>query len=201
MNKINSFIHPTAIIEENGDIGDGTQIWDNVHIRHNSSIGHNCIVGEKTYIAYNVKVGNFVKINAFVYIPTGIVIEDKVMISAGCIFVNDHYPRAYDTQTNHLLSSAPNEKTLDTFLCEGATLGAGAIILADIRIGKYALVGAGSVVTKSVSDYGLVVGNPARQIGWVCICGSRLDFVSINATCDSCVQSYTILDNQCIIDD
>jgi len=156
-------------------------------------------VGEKTYIAYDVKVGNFVKINAFVYIPTGIIIEDKVMISAGCIFVNDHYPRAYDTRTNKLASSKPNEKTLDTLVCEGATLGAGTIILADLRIGKYALVGAGSVVTKSVFDHALVVGNPARQIGWVCICGSKLNFESTNSICKSCKRSYTIIDSQCII--
>jgi acetyltransferase-like isoleucine patch superfamily enzyme len=192
-------IHPTAIIEKNVNIGEGTKIWDNVHIRYNSSIGNNCIVGEKTYIAYNVKIGNFVKINAFVYIPTGIIIEDKVMISAGCIFVNDHYPRAYDTRTNKLSSSKPNEKTLDTIVCEGATLGAGTIILADLRIGKYALVGAGSVVTKSVFDHALVVGNPARQIGWVCICGPRLNFDSANSTCESCKRSYAIIDNQCVV--
>ena len=199
MNKSNNFIHPTAIIEENVDIGEGTKIWDNVHIRYNSSIGNNCIVGEKTYIAYNVKVVNYVKINAFVYIPTGVVIEDKVMISAGCIFINDHYPRAYDIQKSQLSSSEPNEKTLDTLICEGSTLGAGAIILADLKIGKYSLVGAGSVVTKSVYDYALVVGNPARQIGWVCVCGSRLNFDSINSSCKSCKRSYTIIDGQYVV--
>ena len=121
------------------------------------------------------------------------------MISAGCIFVNDHYPRAFDTSTNKLVSSEPNEDTLKTLICKGATIGAGAIILADLKIGKYALVGAGSVVTESVFDHALVVGNPARQIGWVCICGPRLNFDSTNSICKSCKRSYTIIDSQCII--
>ena len=167
-------IHPTAIVEEGVRLGPGTAIWDNVHIRTRARLGKNCIVGEKTYIAYDVRIGDNVKINSFVYIPTGVTIEDKVMVSAGCIFVNDKYPRAFDFTLGKLADSGRNENTLSTTVREGATVGAGCTILGGIEIGRFALVGAGSVVTKSVPDQALVVGNPARQVGWVCICGTRL---------------------------
>ena len=157
-------IHPTAIIERGVNIGAHSSVWDSVHIRSNATIGHHCIIGEKSYIAYDVKIGNYVKINAFVYIPTGITVEDKVMISAGCIFVNDKYPRAFDSRKNTLLSSAPNEETLYTWVREGATIGAAATILGDLEIGRFALVGAGSVVTKDVPAGEVCAGNPARKL-------------------------------------
>ncbi len=187
-------IHPTAVIEDGVKIGPRSSVWDNVHIRKNARLGHDCIVGEKTYIAYDVKIGNFVKLNAMVYIPTGVTIEDKVMISAGCIFVNDKYPRAFDFRAGDLLSSAPNEETLSTVVREGATVGAGATVLGDLEIGKYALVGAGSVVTKSVAPHALVVGNPARQIGWVCVCGHRLASKKDpkKYSCPSCSRAYSL---------
>lgn len=183
-------VHPTAVIEDGVVIGKDSSVWDNVHIRKNTVIGHHCIVGEKTYVAYDVRIGNYVKLNAFVYIPTGVTIEDKVMISAGCIFVNDKYPRAYDFAGSGLLSSAPNEETLNTFVREGATVGAGCTILGDLEIGRYALIGAGSVVTKSVPAHALMVGNPAKQIGWVCVCGFRLKFSKGKACCEKCEASY-----------
>lgn len=183
-------VHPTAVIEEGVTIGPDSSIWDNVHIRKNVKIGHHCIVGEKTYIAYDVKIGNFVKLNAFVYIPTGVTIEDKVMIAAGTLFVNDKYPRAFDHRGSELLSSAPNEETLTTVVREGATVGAGVTVLGDLEIGRYALVGAGSVVTKSVAAHALVAGNPAKPIGWVCKCGWRLAFTRSKARCSKCASTY-----------
>ncbi len=187
-------VHPTAVIEEDVAIGSDSSIWDNVHIRKNAKIGHHCIVGEKTYIAYDVKIGNFVKLNAFVYIPTGVTIEDKVMVAAGTIFVNDKYPRAFDDRGSELLSSAPNEETLTTVVREGATVGAGVTVLGGLEIGRYALVGAGSVVTKSVPSHGLVVGNPARQIGWVCQCGPGLvpNKTKKEFVCKRCHHRYTL---------
>jgi acetyltransferase-like isoleucine patch superfamily enzyme len=185
-------VHSTAVIEEGVAIGADSSVWDNVHIRKNAKIGHHCIVGEKTYIAYDVTIGNFVKLNAFVYIPTGVTIEDKVMIAAGTIFVNDKYPRAFDHRGGSLLSSAPNEETLTTLVCEGATVGAGVTVLGGLEIGKYALVGAGSVVTRSVPAHALVVGNPARQIGWVCVCGIRLQIKRGAAKCSVCASRYRL---------
>ncbi len=165
-------IHPTAIIEENVQIGEGTSVWDNVHIRHGASIGENCIVGEKTYIAYDVRIGNLVKINAMVYICAAVTIEDGVMISAGTIFTNDRFPRATMPDLKTLRPSEPDEHTLPTLVREGATIGAGCTIGNDLEIGRWAMVGMGSLVTKSVPDFHLVIGSPARSIGAVCKCGN-----------------------------
>src|ERR1700678_4375745 len=95
-------IHPTALIEPDVEIGDGTSVWDNVHIRHSTAIGEQCIIGEKTYIAYGVKIGNRVKINAFVYVCTAVTIEDGVMVSAGVVFTNDRFPRAATSDLRQL---------------------------------------------------------------------------------------------------
>src|SRR3989338_2997061 len=122
------FIHPTAIIEKGVTVHSGPSIWDNVHIRHGASIGKNCIIGEKSYIAYDVKIGDFVKINSQVYVCTGVTIEDGVMISAGTVFTNDRYPRAFGPDFNGLAASAPTEHTLSKHVCRGATIGANATI-------------------------------------------------------------------------
>jgi UDP-3-O-[3-hydroxymyristoyl] glucosamine N-acyltransferase len=164
-------IHPTAIIEEGVKIGAETSVWDNVHIRRGAQIGEQCIIGEKTYIAYDVRIGSRVKINAFVYICAAVTIEDGVMISAGTIFTNDRFPRAVFPDLKTLRPSEPDEHTLPTLVREGATIGAGCVIGNDLEIGRWAMVGMGSVVTKSVPDFHLAIGSPARSIGAVCKCG------------------------------
>lgn len=195
---MSAYIHPTALIEEGVRIGDGSSIWDNVHIRHHAIIGNNVIVGEKTHISYDVRIGNLVKINAFVYICTGVTIEDGVMISAGTIFTNDRFPRAADPEVSALRTSAPDENTRPTLVLTGATIGAGAIIGSDLTIGRFAMVGMGAVVTRSVEDFHLVVGNPARTIGYVCRCGepfARFEAgrhpQTVAHTCAKCHRSYT----------
>ena len=164
-------IHPTAIVEPGVEIGPGTSVWDNVHIRGPASIGAQCIVGEKSYIAYGVKIGDRVKINAFVYICTAVTIDDGVMLSAGTTFTNDRLPSATTPDLGALRESGPDEHTLTTRVREGVTVGAGAVIGCDLELGRFAMVGMGSVVTRSVPDFHLVVGNPARSIGCVCRCG------------------------------
>jgi len=164
-------IHETALVEPAVELGEGTSVWDNVHIRGPARIGRDCIVGEKTYVAYGVTIGDFVKINAQVYVCTGVTIADRVMIAAGVIFTNDRYPRAFDPDGGGLADSGPNEETLNTHVAEGATIGAGAIIGPGLTIGAYAMIGMGSVVTSDVPPHGLVVGNPARLRGYVCMCG------------------------------
>ncbi|MBK8151022.1 MAG: N-acetyltransferase [Acidobacteria bacterium] len=164
-------IHPTAIIEDNVAIGEGTSVWDNVHIRHGASIGEQCIVGEKSYIAYDVRIGDRVKINAMVYICAEVTIEDGVMISASTTFTNDRFPRATFPDLKTLRPSEPDEHTLKTLVREGATIGAGCTIGNDLEIGRWAMVGMGSLVTRSVPDFHLVIGSPARSIGAVCKCG------------------------------
>ena len=164
-------IHPTAIIEDGVTIGDGTSIWDNVHIRHGATIGRDCIVGEKSYIAYDVKIGNLVKINAMVYICTAVTIEDGVMISAGTVFTNDRFPRATTVDLARLRPSEPDEDTLPTLVRAGATIGAGCVIGNDLEIGRFAMVGMGALVTKSIGDFELAMGSPAQAAGYVCRCG------------------------------
>lgn len=168
------FIHASAIVEEGVEIGAGTSVWDNVHIRRHARIGEECIVGEKTYVAYDVRIGNRVKINAMVYICAAVTIEDGVMISAGTIFTNDRFPRATTPDLSRLRSSAPDEHTLPTLVREGATIGAGCTIGNDLAIGRFAMVGMGSLVTRSVPDFHLALGHPASSIGCVCRCGQVL---------------------------
>lgn len=167
-------VHPTAILEDRVTLGAGTSIWDSVHIRHDTALGDECIVGEKSHIAYGVKIGHRVKINSFVYICTAVTIEDGVMISAGTIFTNDRFPRATTSDLKTLRTSDPDEHTLPTLVREGATIGAGCVIGNDLTIGRFAMVGMGSVVTKSVPDFHLVLGHPARTAGAVCRCGQLL---------------------------
>ena len=164
-------VHPTAMIENDVFLGKGTSVWDNVHIRIGAHIGEECIIGGKSTIAYEVQIGDRVKINSNVYICNGVTIEDGVMISAGTIFTNDRFPRATTPDLRTLRSSAPDEHTLQTLVREGATIGAGCIIGCDLTIGRFAMIGMGSVVTRSVPDFHLVIGSPARSIGVVCRCG------------------------------
>lgn len=164
-------VHPTAILEDGVTLGLGTSVWDGVHIRHNTTIGEQCIVGEKTYIAYDVKIGRRVKINNHVSICTGVTLEDGVMVSAGCVFTNDRFPRATTPDLKTLRPSDPDEDTKRTLVKAGATLGAGSVIGNELTVGRFAMVGMGSVVTKSIPDFHLVMGNPARSVGGVCRCG------------------------------
>ncbi len=167
-------VHPTAILEPDVVIGQDTAVWDNVHIRHSTRIGRECIIGEKTYIAYDVRIADRVKINAFVYICTGVTIERGVMIAAATVFTNDRFPRATTPDLLHLRSSDPDEDTLPTLVREGATIGAHCTIGCGLTIGRFAMVGMGSVVTHDVPDFILVAGNPARAVGYVCACGLPL---------------------------
>lgn len=194
-------IHPTALIEDDVVIGAGSSIWDNVHIRRGAVLGEQCIVGEKSYIAYDVRIGSRVKINAVVYICAGVTIEDGVMISAHTVFTNDRFPRAATTDLKHLRPSEPDEHTLLTLVREGATIGAGCIIGNNLTIGRFAMVGMGSLVTRSVPDFHLSFGSPAASQGFVCRCGRTLmrlthgERVHRDISCAECGLSYRIDNN------
>jgi acetyltransferase-like isoleucine patch superfamily enzyme len=131
-------------------------------------------VGEKTYIAYGVRIGHRCKINNHVSICTAVTIDDGVMISAGTVFTNDRFPRATSPDLLELRSSEPDEETLATHVRAGATIGANCTIGNDLTIGQWAMIGMGSVVTKTVPDFVLVIGNPARRVGIICRCGQLL---------------------------
>ncbi len=202
-------VHSTAIVERDVRIGAGTAIWDHVHIRHSAQLGEQCIVGEKTYIAQHVQIGNRVKINAFVFLCYGVTIEDGVMISAGVIFTNDRFPRATTPDLGNLRGSDPDEGTLPTFVREGATIGAGSRIGCDLVIGRFAMVGMGSVVTRSVPDFALVMGSPSRLAGYVCRCGQPLIRFgaqtpapeSADLPCEACGRRYLLREESLVESD
>lgn len=189
-------VHDTALVEDGVEIGDGTAIWDNVHIRAPSRIGADCIVGEKSYIAYGVTIADRVKINAFVYICFGVTIGTGVFIGAGTTFTNDRFPRACTPDLDSLLTSEPTEDTQRTYVREGASIGSGALVGCDLEIGRFAMVGMGALVTRSVPAFHLVVGQPAKSIGYVCRCGAPvLRFTgkppSMDPTdCERCGRTY-----------
>lgn len=170
-----AWVHATAIVEPGVVIGDGTRVWDNVHLRRNARIGKSCIIGGKSYVAYDVTIGDYCKLNAAVYVCAGVVIEDFVMLSAHTVFTNDRFPRAGNAQLSGLETSEVTDDTLVTRVSRGTTVGANATIGPGLVLGAFSMVGMGAVVTRSVPPHGLVVGNPARLVGWVCQCGHPLE--------------------------
>jgi UDP-2-acetamido-3-amino-2,3-dideoxy-glucuronate N-acetyltransferase len=195
---MSSRIHATAILEAGVEIGCGTAVWNNAHLRGPSRIGRDCIVGEKSYLAYGVEIGDRVKINAFVYLPTGVTLEDGVMIAAGTVFTNDRWPRATSSDLATLRGSGPDEHTLPTMVRTGATIGARCVIGCGLEIGAFAMVGMGAVVTRSVPAFTLVVGHPARPAGLVCRCGQPVlrgepaCAADQWLTCRACGADYTL---------
>ena len=163
MNEV--FIHPTANVSDDAVIGAGTKIWINSQIRENTRIGENCIISKDTYIDTGVAIGANVKIQNGVSVYHGVTIEDDVFVGPNVSFTNDKVPRAFNESW----------EITETQVEKGASIGANATIVCGIKIGRYAMIGAGSVVIEDVPDYTLVVGNPARIIGKVCECGQRLD--------------------------
>ena len=160
-----SFVHPSAFVEEGAEIGENTKIWHFVHVRAGAAIGENCNIGKGCYIDGGASLGNNVKVQNFVSVYNGVSIGDDVFVGPGVTFTNDQYPRAF------LWSE---ERVVKTNVEKGASIGANSTILCGIRIGEYAMVGAGSVVTKNVPKHALVYGNPAEMKGFVCKCGRKL---------------------------
>lgn len=158
------YIHPTAVVEDDVEIGEGTRIWHFVHVRKGARIGRNCTIGKGVYIDVGVKIGNNVKIQNFASVYRGVTIEDDVFIGPHATFTNDLYPRSFNRKW----------QVIPTIVRKGASIGANATIVCGIIIGEYAMVGAGAVVTKDVPPFGLVYGNPARLKGFVCYCGRPL---------------------------
>lgn len=160
----NVYIDSSANVSDKAIIGKGTKIWINSQVRENVKIGSDCIISKDTYIDYEVNIGNRVKIQNGVSVYHGVTIEDDVFVGPNATFTNDFYPRSFNT----------NWKISKTIVRKGASIGANATIVCGIELGEYCMVGAGSVVTKAVSPYALVVGNPAKQVGFVCKCGHKL---------------------------
>ena len=182
------FVHETAVIDQNCEIGEGTKIWHFSHIMSDCKIGKNCNIGQNVVISPQVQLGENCKIQNNVSLYTGVICEDDVFLGPSCVFTNVINPR-----------SAVNRKSeyKKTLVKKGASIGANATIVCGNEIGKYAFIGAGAVVTKSVADYALVVGNPAQQIGWVSEYGHRLEFDENSiARCPETNQEYKLINQR-----
>ena len=181
------FAHETAVIDEGCQIAAGVKIWHFCHIMSECIIGENCIVGQNAMIAPKVVLGKNVKVQNNVSIYTGVVCEDDVFLGPSMVFTNVVNPRSAIVRKNQF------QKTL---VKKGATIGANATIICGCEIGRYAFIGAGAVVTKSVPDYALVIGNPARQTGWMSEYGHRLHFNEKgNAVCPESKDHYILEQN------
>jgi UDP-2-acetamido-3-amino-2,3-dideoxy-glucuronate N-acetyltransferase len=185
-NQNSFFAHETAVIDEGCTIGANTKIWHFSHIMSHCIIGDNCNIGQNVVISPHVVLGNLVKIQNNVSLYTGVICEDEVFIGPSAVFTNVINPRSAINRRNEYAK---------TLIKKGATIGANATIVCGNVIGAYAFIGAGAVVTKNVADYALVVGNPAKQIGWVGEYGHRLNFSQDGfAICPESKQKYRFKD-------
>lgn len=181
------FVHESSYIDDGCEIGEGTHIWHFSHIMTGCVIGNNCNIGQNVVVSPGVKIGNNVKIQNNVSVYTGVICEDNVFLGPSCVFTNVINPRSHVNRKNEY-------KT--TLVQEGASVGANATVVCGNNIGRYAMIGAGSVVTKNIPDFAKAVGNPARVTGWVCRCGENLHFKENNAACRICGKQYIISNNE-----
>lgn len=169
-------VHPTAIVEAGAQIGEGTRIWHWVHVRAGAVLGEGCSIGQGCYVG-NVRIGAGCRIQNHVSVFDGVTLEDGVFLGPSCVFTNIEHPRAHVSR---------RESYTQTLVRRGATIGANATILCGVTIGEYAMIGAGAVVTSGVPAHAVVVGVPARRVGWACTCGETLE----NLHCTRCGNVY-----------
>ena len=181
------FIHPTAVIDEGARIGSGTKIWHFSHIMGGAVIGEDCNIGQNVVVSPDVRLGRGCKVQNNVSIYTGVICADEVFLGPSCVFTNVLTPRAAVCRKNEYKA---------TPIGRGATIGANATIVCGHSIGEWALIGAGAVITRDVPPYALVVGNPARQTGWVSRHGEKLSFGADSiAVCPATGEKYLLKDN------
>lgn len=171
------FIHESSYVDEGAVVGEGTSIWHFSHIQSPCTIGSGCSIGQNVNIGRDVSIGDGCKIQNNVSVYTGVTLEDKVFCGPSCVFTNDLHPRALGDDWT----------VSKTLVKNGASIGANATIVCGTTIGAHAMIAAGAVVTHDVPDHALMVGVPARLVGWVCACGARLD---VQGTCSKCGASY-----------
>jgi UDP-2-acetamido-3-amino-2,3-dideoxy-glucuronate N-acetyltransferase len=184
-NTDGSFIHESVVIDGDVRVGSGTRIWHFSKLLGPLSIGNNCTLGQNVVVERNVNIGNNVKIQNNVSVYQGVVLEDDVFCGPSMVFTNVGTPRSHFPRRGEYL---------ETRVCRGASIGANATVICGNTLGAYAFVGAGSVVTRDVPDYGLVYGNPARLRGWACYCGEKLDLGvdegRAEGSCTHCQRTY-----------
>lgn len=183
MSEKDYFVHESSYIDSPCKIGKGTKVWHFSHVMRDTVIGKNCNIGQNVVISPSVILGNNVKIQNNVSVYTGVICEDDVFLGPSCVFTNVINPRSFIER---------KQEYKKTIVKKGATIGANATIVCGYNIGRYAFIGAGSVVTKNVPDYALMVGNPARIIGYVCECGNRLEYKEKKYSCNCCNKEYQL---------
>jgi len=193
-------VHASADLEAGVSVGPGTSIWHRAQLRTGARIGAECVIGRDAFIDEGVTLGDRVKVQNGALVYHGVTVEDGVFIGPGAILTNDRFPRAITSSGD--LARAEDWTVSPITLRRGCSIGAGAVVVAGIDVGSFATVGAGAVVTRPVADYALVVGNPARRLGWVCACGLRLTGTDgspapadlepgEDAFCVTCQRTYT----------
>ena len=184
------FVHESSYIDDDVEIGDGTKIWHFSHVQKGTRIGKNCVLGQNVNVGTNVVIGNFVKIQNNVSVYEGVELEDYVFCGPSMVFTNIIDPRSKYPQVG-------SQYYIKTLVKEGASLGANCTIVCGHTIGKFAFIGAGAVVTKDVPDYALVIGNPAKQVGWLSEAGQKLIFDSEGiAYCSKSNKKYKLENNR-----
>lgn len=179
------FVHESSYIDLPCEIGKGTKIWHFSHVMRNAKIGDGCNIGQNVVISPGVILGNNVKVQNNVSIYTGVICEDDVFMGPSCVFTNVINPRAFIER---------KDEYRKTVVKKGATIGANATIVCGHNIGRYAFIGAGAVVTDDIPDYTLAVGNPARVVGYVCVCGNKLGECGSGYKCSKCGLAYIFAD-------
>jgi len=180
------FVHSTAVVDEGAQLGEGCKVWHFVHVSEGAQIGAGTSLGQNVFIGRGVRVGAGVRVQNNVSLYEGVEIEDEAFLGPSCVFTNVVNPRAFVSRKHEYRA---------THVGRGASIGANATVVCGHDIGAYAFVGAGAVVTRSVPDYALVLGNPARRVGWMCRCGERL--AEAANTCAACGARYAIEGERC----
>ena len=179
----NVYVHPSAFVDEGVKIGEGTKIWHFCHVFGGAEIGQDCKIGQNVVIHKSVVIGNNVKIQNNVSIYDGVTLENDVFCGPSCVFTNIFNPRSAVNRNDPKFYRP-------TLVAQGATIGANATIVCGVKIGRYAFIGAGSVVTRDVPDHALVYGSPAKQHGWMCECGEKIKSVKTQLRCAVCGLGY-----------
>ena len=175
------FVHPSAVVDDGAQIGEGTKIWHFAHVMSQAVIGRDCVIGQGCFVG-NVTIGNGVRIQNNVSVYDGVILEDNVFAGPSCVFTNVMNPRS---EVDRKAEYQP------TLVKRGATIGANATIICGLTIGEYAFVGAGALVRTDIAAHAVVVGVPTRQVGWMCVCGERIrEAADVTLTCKACERRY-----------
>jgi len=185
-----SLIHPTAEVESGASVGANTRVWHYAHVRSGAVVGSDCNLGHSVYVDSGAVIGNGVKLQNRVSVYRGVTLEDGVFVGPHATFTNDLYPRAITPEGEPIEDE--DWQPVATLVKYGASIGAGVVVLAGVTVGRWAMVGAGALVTRDVPDHGLVVGSPARLIGYACRCGRPLQQSRDGWICSECHETYDL---------